>query len=127
MAIKLRTLTGLLTGFNWYRLGIYALILGGYTAAVGGYAYHRASLSCEKEKTEAAKVIVREVIKEVKVRVPEVQIIEVESAKQKAEISRLKGELDEAVARRSKNASCDLSSDEFNGINSLLEKTRTSK
>lgn len=127
MMVKLAKLTGLLTGLNWYRLGLYAAIVLGYTAAVGGYGYHKGALNCEQKKTEAAEEHVREVVREVEVRVPVVQIREVESAKQRAEIARLKEKLDEAIAKKPANPACNLSSDERDGFNDLLKKTRPAK
>lgn len=118
-------LLSLATGLNWWRLGIYALVIAGYTGAVGGYAYHKASLKCEQAKTKQAEVRYVEVVKEVEKRVPVVQIREVESAKQKAEINRLKGELDEAINNRPKNPSCDLSDAERRGVDELLKKTHS--
>lgn len=123
----LRRLAGLATGLNWWRLGIYVLVVAGYTGAVGGYAYHKASLKCEQAKTKQAEIRYVEVVKEVEKRVPVVQIREVESAKQKAEINRLKGELDEAINKRPKNPSCDLSDAERRGVDELLKKTHSSK
>lgn len=112
-----------LAGINWYLVALGLLLLAGSWA----HGYHRASLNCEQDKTKEVETKYVEVVKEVEKRVPVVQIREVESTKQKAEIARLKGELDEAINKRPENPSCDLSDAERRGVDELLKKTRSSK
>jgi hypothetical protein len=114
-------------GFNWYKWGIILTVFLAYTGGVAGWATHKASVHCEQEKTVAAEEKIRTIIKEVEVRVPDVQIREVESAKQKEQIRVLKEKLDAAIAKKPTNPACDLTSDERDGFNDLFKKTRSTK
>lgn len=113
-------------GLFWYKLALAVAILVGYTLFVYNKGYHKAELACEQQKTEEAEKKVKEVIKEVEVRVPVVRKIEVESAEQKEQIRILKGKLDEALSRRPENAGCNLSDAEFDGVQHLAEETHIS-
>lgn len=115
------------TGVNWYKWGAIAVLAIAYSGGLVAYGNHKATVRCEQQKTAKAEEKIREIIREVEVRVPEVQVREVESAKQRAEIARLKEKLDEAVANRPENPSCNLSGAERDGFNDLFEKTRSTK
>lgn len=123
--MNLTKLTGWASGFNWYKLGIYAVLFLSWTGGVYSYATHRCEIKHEQEKTVEVQTKLVEVIKEVEVRIPVVQIREVESAKQRAEIKRLKEKLDEAINGRADNPNCDLSDAEFNSVQDLAEQTRS--
>lgn len=120
-------LLGTITGLNWTKYGIALGVVLVYTAGVYGVAVYRCNLNHEQQKTEQAEAKTVTLIKEVQTRVPVVQIREVESAKQKAEITNLKAKLDEALKNRPENPSCDLSDDEFNSVSALANKTHTTK
>lgn len=109
----------------WWKLGLAITLFAAYTAGVAAWATHRCELKHEQQKTEEAKEKVRTIVKEVEVRVPEVQKIEVESAKQRLLISQLKRELDEALKQRQDNPVCDLSNAEYDSVQHLAEQTRT--
>lgn len=122
MAI-LRKVLGKIPAFNMYKWGAIVLVVISYTTLVGGYGYHKASVKCEKAKTEQVEKRAAEVVRTVTERIPVVQKVEVESAKQRQEIKKLKEDLDEAIARRPESASCDLSDAEFDGVRALSAKT----
>lgn len=109
----------------WWKLGLAITLFAAYTAGVATWATHRCELKHEQQKTEEAEEKVRTIVKEVEVRVPEVQKIEVESAKQRLLISQLKRELDEALKQRQENPVCDLSNAEYDSVQHLAEQTRT--
>lgn len=127
MAIDLMKLRGWATGFNWYKYGAILAVLS--TALVLSYCSgkHNAEMECQAEKTKVVEEKVRTIVKEVEVRVPVVQIREVESAKLKAENKRLKEKLDDAIANRPENPNCDLSDAELSGFRELSAQTRRSK
>lgn len=118
---------GWASGANWWKIGAYALIVA--ILVGGGYFYGK--YNCEqahlKEKVVQAEEKTRTIVKEVEVRVPVVQVREVESAKQKAEIVELQRKLRNAQAKRPENPSCDLSDDEFNSMRDLAAKTHAAK
>ena len=114
-------------GVNWYKWGAIAVLAVAYSGGLVAYGYHKADVHCEQEKTEKAEEKIRTIVQEVEVRVPVVQVREVESAKQRAEIARLKEKLDEAIAKKPENTACNLTSDERDGFNDLLKKTRSTK
>lgn len=114
-------------GVFWYKVGLVVVLFTAYTAGVASWATHRCELKHEQQKTEQAEQKTKEVVREVQVRVPEVRKIEVESAKQRAEIHNLKEKLDEALKNRPENTSCDLSDAEFNGVSALANKTHTGR
>lgn len=110
-------------GVFWYKLGLVVTLFVAYTVGVASWATHRCEIRHEKQKTEQAEEKTRTIVKEVQVRVPVVQKVEVESAKQKAEIANLKVKLDAALKNRPENPSCDLSDDELSGVQGLANKT----
>lgn len=111
------------TPIFWYKVGIVALIFVAYTAGVATWATHRCELKHEQQKTEQAEKKTEEVIRTITERVPVIQKVEVESAKQRQEINRLKESLDETLKNRPENSSCDLSNAELDGVRKLAEKT----
>jgi hypothetical protein len=122
-----KNLFGTITGLNWTKYGIILGIILAYTGGVYGVATYRCNLKHERQKTEQAEQRTRTVVKEVQTRVPVVQKIEVESAKQKAEIANLKVKLDEALKNRPENTICDLSDAELAGVSALAAKTHPVK
>lgn len=110
-------------GVFWYKVALVVLLFTGYTTLIYTKGVHNAELKCEQQKTEQAEQKVKTVVHEVRVRVPVVQRVEVESAKQKAEIANLKVKLDEALKNRPENPSCDLSDAELDGVQGLANKT----
>jgi hypothetical protein len=118
---------GKAAGVNWYKWGAILVLAVAYSGGLVAYGYDKASDRCEQEKTKVAEEKTRTIVKEITVRVPVVQIREVESAKQRQEIARLKEKLDEAIAKKPENPACALTSDERDGFNDLFKKTRPTK
>lgn len=118
MALKMPGTTTL------YKYGAILIFL----VAFGWGCWYKGKMDCniahEKAATVAAQVKTETIIKEVEVRVPVVQRIEVESAKQRAAIKSLTEKLDHALNDRPENPSCDLSDAEFNSVQDLASKTR---
>lgn len=114
-------------GVFWYKVALVVVLFTGYTTLIYTKGVHNAELKCEQQKTEQAEKEVQQIVHEVKERVPVVQRVEVESAKQKAEIANLKAKLDEALKQRPENPSCDLSDDELAGVQGLANKTHIQK
>lgn len=127
--MKMPNLGGLLSRANaipgvfWYKMGLVIVLFVAYTGGVASWATHRCEIKHEQQKTEQAEEKTRVIVKEVQVRIPVVQKVEVASAKQKAEIANLKVRLDEALKRRPENPTCDLSDDELAGVQGLAAKT----
>lgn len=111
-----------LSGLNWYKWGAIALLA--VALAGGGYliGHNNARVDCEQEKTKVAEDRVVAITRYVTERVKEVQVKEVKSRKELAEIARLKKELDDEVAKRQDLPECALSDGEFNRTNELLER-----
>lgn len=127
MAIRLSNLAGWASGFNWYKYGAIAAVIAAALVLSYCSGKHNAQMDCEAEKTQVVIEKLRTVTKEVEVRVPVVQVREVESAKQRAEVKRLKEALDVAIANRPENPSCALSDSELDGFRKLSEKTRSTQ
>jgi hypothetical protein len=124
LATKALELRGWASGLNFYKLGLYVVLFLAYTGGIYGWATYNCKLDQAHEETKKVETKLVEVVKEVEVRVPVVQYREVASAKQKAEIERLKRKLDEAINNRPDNPTCDLSDAEFNSLQELANKTR---
>lgn len=105
----------------------YGAILIALTALCWG-SYYKGKMDCnikhEQAQTEMWKGVVGTVTKEVQVRVPVVQKIEVESAQQRARIADLSRKLQDATSKRPENPSCDLSDDEFDLMQRAAAETR---
>lgn len=114
---------GWASGVNWYRYGLYAVILASIVGASYFTGKHNCEIKHEQQKTAQAETKYIEVIKEVEKRVPVVQIREVESQKQKAAIASLSKRLQDATQNRRENPSCDLSDAEFDSLQGLIDKT----
>lgn len=115
---------GYLTGFNWYKYGIILALLLGWTVVVHTHATHGVELRFAKAETEEVRKHTDEILKKIDERIPVVQYREVESARDKAEIAVLKGELYDVLIRRVSNPACNLTDIERTGYNKLYSKTR---
>lgn len=85
-----------------------------------------------KEQTEQAKEQAKEaeakvvyITKEVEKRIPEVRIIEKNSAELKSQVAVLQEKLRDAINNRQDNPSCDLTDDEYRLFQEAASKTRS--
>ena len=111
-------------GLNWYKYGIVAALLVAWTGFVHMRATNACQMAHQTARADAAEKRTLDVIAKIEARIPVVQYREVESAKDKAQIIALQGELFDAILSRKPNPNCDLSDAEFNGFRKLSEKTR---
>lgn len=122
--INLGGLAAKAAGLNWYKYGAYAAVIVAWTVAVHMRATNSVEMKYATQRAVDAEAKIEYIVTEIKNRMPTVQLREVESAKDKAEIAHLRGVLYEAILRRTPNVACDLSDAELAAFNSMSAKTR---
>lgn len=109
---------------NPYKYLAYGLAAVLVLGSVYGAGWHKATVKCEKEKTELAEKKAAEIEAEVNKRVPQIQKKEKDAAKRQAVIDSAKEKVNEAVENRTDNPACALSDAERDAFNRLSESTR---
>lgn len=110
--------------FNYYKAGLYLALFLGWSTLVYQHAKNECEQDYLEQQAELAEKQAEETIEEVNTRVPVVLERDKESAALRAELKRIKGELDVALNQREDNPACALSDAELDGFRKLSAKTR---
>lgn len=125
--MKLTNLTGWASGLNWQMLLLKLAVVGGLLFGMYEWGHHNAELDCANAKTAQAEQKTKEVIKYVQVKVPEIQYKDRVSMQYRDRIVTVGGKLNDAIQAKPDVAGCELSPDEFQYFNSLIDGTKSQR
>lgn len=110
---------------NWYKVGIFIVLFAAWTGFVHLKATQKCELLNEKQKTVQAEIKTKEIVRHVEVRLPQIQVIEVESAQLRGRVTSLTKKLEDAIYenKNHQNPSCDLSSAELGFLRELTAES----
>ena len=116
--------TGSASGFNFYKWGAILVIVAAILFGVDRHATHKAELACEQQKTAVALERVHTVVREVTIRVPEVQKQDKVSTEHRENVKQKGVKLDDAINKSAGATGCNLSDDELRSFQDLAEATK---
>jgi hypothetical protein len=119
-----KSAAGWASGFNFYKWGAILVIVAAIIVGVDRHATHKAELACEQQKTAVALERVHTIIREVEMRVPEVQKQDEVNTAKREDVKQKGAKLDEAITKSGNTTGCTLSNDELRQFQELAKATQ---